>query len=250
MPGPEYKQIAAALRKVLKGKNLTYEELGRRLSISSRTVKRIIHGEDYSVAKLAEVCEAAGIKFFDLMYLAQEEIEETFQLSEEQETYFASYPKHFKFFCELLDGLSVKMVRETHGLNAKITRDYVRDLESIGILERLAGDEVKLKVKARALNFIKNGPLDKAIGRQEMARFAEVMYGRGGDVKSFATSSGTKLTAKSIADYKKDLEDLAGRYRLIAQREESLQAKEEMISVRWLLAIIHPYVSWTDQLKL
>lgn len=250
MPGPEYKQIAAALRKVLRGKGLTYEELGRRLNISSRTVKRIIHGEDYSIAKLSEVCDAAGIKFFDLMHLAQEEVEETFQLSEDQETYFAGYPKHFKFFCELLDGLSVSAIRDKHGLNAKQAREYVRNLESIGLLDRLPDDQVKLRAKARALNFISNGPLDKAIGRLELARFAELMYDRGVDVKSFATSSGTTLTAKSIADYKKDLEELAARYRLIAQREESLFGSDQLISVRWLLAIIHPYVSWTDQLKL
>ena len=59
----EYKQIASALRKVLKGKGITYEEIGERLGFSSRTIQRVINGDDYSISKLADICDSIEIKF-------------------------------------------------------------------------------------------------------------------------------------------------------------------------------------------
>lgn len=94
-------------------RGLTYEALGEKLGVSSRTVKRIIRvATDYSVAKLAEVCEVVGIKFFDLMQLAHEESFETFELSEAQEEFLAASPRHFRFFRELVFGLSPDGIRE------------------------------------------------------------------------------------------------------------------------------------------
>jgi len=247
----EYRQVAQALRKVLKGRRVTYEELGEKLGISSRTVKRIMHGNDYSMAKLAEVCDAIGIKFFDLMRLAQEEErEESFKLTVEQEEFLATNPKHFKFFSKLVKGLSLQAIKENYGLTNKALVSYVKDLESFGLLDRLSDSQVQLKVKGSAHDFIRNGPLSRTIARRDMQKWGAQLLESGPEFKSFFTSSGTYLSEKSIKEFIKAAEELAARFRLISQRERSLLAESELTKVRWALGIVYPFTSWTDDMEL
>jgi transcriptional regulator with XRE-family HTH domain len=244
---PEYRQIAAALRRVLKGRKITYEALGEKLGVSSRTVKRIIQGDDYSVAKLAEVCGAVGIKFFDLMQLAHEESYETFELTEAQEEFLAASPRHFRCFRELVQGLTLEEVRAKHRLSAKATSDYARELESIGLLERLPHGAVRLTVSAKSHTFRSDGPLARRIASKDMERFFAKLEARDGKQRAFSTSSGTKISPKSLDAFRADAMALAQKYQLVAQREQSVLPPEELTTARWLIGSVHPFESWIDE---
>lgn len=244
----EYRQIAAALQRVIKGRKITYEELGKRLGISSRTVKRIIKGDDYSISKLAEVCDCIGIRFFDLMQLAHEEKEESFQLTKEQEEFFASSPQHYKFLTELIRKKKLQEIRDQNNITRKDTDRYLRDLEKMGILERLPGEDYKLKVRG-GHNFISNGPLDKAISRRDALRFLEMIQDEKG-TKCFSTSSGIWMSLESIKKLTGEMSELAAKYRIVAQREYSLLPEKELVRMRWMFSAVWPFESWIAELKL
>jgi transcriptional regulator with XRE-family HTH domain len=246
----EYRQIAAALRKVLKARGLTYEELAAKVGVSERTVKRIIHGDDYSLTKLAEVCEAIGVKFFDLMRLAEDEAEETFQLTLEQEELLAANLKHLKFFWDLVDGRSVAWIKKRYGLTDRQFRGYLKDLEEFGLIERLSGDEVRLKVVGRAHTLLSGGPLNRVIGAEDLRRFTEHILARQPGTHSFSTSSGTQLSKKSIDEFIKEGEALAAKFRLVSQRECSVLPETELVKVRWLVGIAHPFVGWAESFEI
>src|SRR5689334_6575038 len=96
--------IVETLRQVLKRKRLTYARAAAALGVSEQTVKRLFAGEDFPLSRLMALCELAEISVFDLMALArQDDAEKTFQLSLEQEEYFAAHPHYFLFFNELRD---------------------------------------------------------------------------------------------------------------------------------------------------
>ena len=246
----EYRQVATALRKVIKGRRLTYDDLGLKLGVSSRTVKRIIQGEDCSMSKLAEVCDVLEIRFFDLMRLAQEEEEEHFALTLEQEEFLAVQPKHFKFFSNLVNGLTPLDIKERYHLTSKVTDGYVKDLESFGLLERLNMQEIKLNVRGKAHTFLTGGPLSKLIAVHDMKKFTTQLLQSDSQGRSFSTSSGTFLTQKSIDEFIKASEELAAKFRLIAQRERSLFPEATLTKVRWLLGLVYPFSSWTDEIEL
>jgi transcriptional regulator with XRE-family HTH domain len=245
----EYRQIAAALRRVMKGRKITYEDLGARLGVSSRTAKRIIHGDDYPVGKIAEVCDVIGIKFFDLMQLAHEEQETSFQLTVEQEEYFAASLQHYLFLQELLRDRSLDAIRTRHGLSRKDTDRYLRELEKTGVLERFTGESFRLKVRG-GHNFISNGPLERAIGRRDLLRFMEHHYERPEGTRCFSTSSGTAVSRKTIEEFTREAGELAAKYRLIAQRERSLLPETDLVRVRWLLGIVYPFDTWVQEIAL
>src|SRR5690606_20582142 len=128
-------------------------------------------------------------------------------------------------------------------------RSYAKDLEGIGLLERYPGDQVKLTVKGSSHQFIEDGPLDKAIGRRDMMRFAEKLYDRRPGSTTFSTSSGSGISKKTMDELIKDMEELSTRYRLISQRERSLLPESELLEVRWAMAVVHPFQSWINELK-
>jgi transcriptional regulator with XRE-family HTH domain len=245
----EYRQIAAALHRVMKGRKITFDELGKRLGISSRTAKRMIHGDDYSISKIAEVCEAIGIRFFDLMQLAHEEHEASFEMTLEQEEYFATSPKHYRFFQLIKRGVSLVDLRKEHKLTKKDTDRYLRDIEKVGLLERYPDEKFKIKVRG-GHNFISKGPLEKTIARKDTERFMNAIYGENKELKSYSTSSGTAVSAKTIEGFLKEAEALAAKYRLIGQRERSLLPAKDLIRVRWMIGIVYPFDTWIQEIPL
>lgn len=245
----EYRRIAAAFRRVLKARGITYEAVATKLGTSSRTVKRIVNGDDYSIAKLADACEAVGIKFFDLMHLANEEEYESFQLTLDQEEFLATNLKHFKVFRDLVQGKSMVEVKDLYGLSSKAANEYAKDLESIGLLERHPGNQVKLLVKSRLHTFLTDGPLSRAVVLKDLQLFVERLHVRAKTHESFSISSGTRLSAKSVATFEHDAKELVARYQLVAQREQSMLPDDELKSVRWLIGLVSPFSTWVDALR-
>ena len=245
----EYRQIAAALYRVMKGRKITFGELGKRLGVSSRTAKRIIHGDDYSISKVAEVCEAIGIRFFDLMQLAHEEEESSFEMTMEQEEFFAASVKHYRFLQLIKRGKTLVEIRSEQQLTKKDTDRYLRDLEKLGLVDRCPDEKFKIKVRG-GHNFIRKGPLEKAIAWKDTERFTKAIYERTGDLQAFSTSSGTAVSAKTNESFKKEAEALAAKYRLIGQRERSLLPAKDLIRVRWMLGIVYPFDTWIQEVPM
>jgi len=239
----EFQAITTAFRQVLKSKKITYDELAGRLGTSAQTVKRLVNGYgDISLEKLVAACRAAGIEFFDLVKLAGEPREKTFELTVEQEEFLAGHPHHHAVLTELRDKKSIADVCKKHGVSIKSGRRYLRELEGAGLLERLEGDGFKLRYEG-GHNWLNRGPLHRAHHdediRQLFAFFMKVPAPPG--TERMHTRSSTQLSRKSVELLMTDLKELAGRYRRLAQREYTTLAPADLLDVEWSFLVAAPF---------
>lgn len=96
--------IKAVIKKLLKLKKLTYEEVETDLECSVPTVKRILGAEELTLTRLLQFCELL-------------------------EVFLAKNQAHFAYLLKLYAGQSPKQIAEKYGLTARSTDNYLIALE-------------------------------------------------------------------------------------------------------------------------
>lgn len=238
-----------ALRKVLKNRKLTYKQVAGRLGVTEQTVKRMFSGDgDFPASRLFEICDAVDVDFFAVAASAEVKKEETFQLTVEQEQFFVDHPGHLVFFEELRAQKSPAEIRAAAGISVRSTQKYLRDLESVGVLERLPKDAVKLKVRG-AHNWLQHGPLGRAHSRRsfmQMFDFLETRADRDLGENLMTSTETDGATHGTLKDMVRELKELAGRYRVICQRDAKLRRPDELVKARWALCVASPFRPTTE----
>lgn len=246
---PEFQAVIAALRQVMKSRKITYEDLAQRLGTSAQTVKRLVNGYgDCSLEKLVSACRAVGVEFFDLVKLAGEPSEKTFELSLEQEEFFVLHRHHLAVFNLLRKHKSIAEICADHGLSAACGRRYLRELEAVGVLERLEGDGCRLRFEG-GHNWLKKGPLNRRFYADGMNQLNEFMMREPApqDAERMITWSSTQLSRASLETLMTEMKELGGRYRRLAQREAATLPKAEMLDTEWVMIAAAPFRALVDE---
>ena len=66
-------EVCNTLKNTLKQKNITYKILAERLTMSEANVKRMFSLQQFSLGRLEEICEAAGLSLSDLFLLVEKQ---------------------------------------------------------------------------------------------------------------------------------------------------------------------------------
>ena len=85
--------LIAALKKVLKSRDVTYADVARGLGMSEASIKRVFAQQTFTLRRLDRICELLGIEITDLGKLVEHESERVSQLTIKQETELVSDPK-------------------------------------------------------------------------------------------------------------------------------------------------------------
>src|SRR4030095_3686674 len=85
--------LVDALKRMLKGRDLTYADVATGLGLSEASVKRMFSRRDFTLQRLEDVCRIAGIEFVELVRAVAEEDTGASQLTIEQEQEIVSDPK-------------------------------------------------------------------------------------------------------------------------------------------------------------
>lgn len=245
----EYRQLATSLKQLLKSRRLTYRDVAQKLDVSEQTIKRLLSADDGHVGRMASICDFLGVSFFDLARLAGEDREETFRLSTEQEEHFCAHPEDYGFFDALLRRQSVSSIAAKFSLKARHVQSILRRLERTGVLERAAGNEVKLLVRGTH-NWIDGGPLQERFLGDETSAFIKSAMARISDLNVFTTSSERRVSAENLRDMVSEMKNLFVGYRRRAQTEEALLPADQLIEVRWTCGIAPWPASFEQYLRM
>jgi transcriptional regulator with XRE-family HTH domain len=245
MPQSEFQNLIAALRSILKTRKITYATIAKDLGVSEATIKRFFTGHDGSVGRIEEICESLSISFADLVEQARSRGETTYELTYDQEAFFAENLNYYAFFKELsFFRLTPQEIRSKHGLNANSLPRYLRRLEKLGLIEWLPGDRVKVKVQGTQ-NWITNGPLVKKLARAENRAFftyLEEIFIK--DPKSrdshLFTSSTRYMHPDTLRALNSELKELFETIRARVYRDEIFYPKHELVPTKWVLGLA-PY---------
>ena len=84
--------LVEALKRMLKGRAITYSKVAAGLGLSEASVKRMFSRRDFTLQRLEDVCRVAGIEFGELTREAAGEDSGMTHLSAEQEREIVSNP--------------------------------------------------------------------------------------------------------------------------------------------------------------
>jgi len=241
---PELEAVLEALKQALKARGLTYGRIASDLEVSEQTIKRFFFGKDFSMDRIVDICRLAGIDFFELMKLADSGKKTKFELTEEQEEFFADYPHYYEFFIEILGQVPLEEIMEKNSLSKRSIYKYLRELDRLGLIALREDDKFRLLVSG-GLRWRHWGPLQSKFSRKRMVEYVDYLFGeRNKKGICFGTSSNVEISLRSIKELKKDMEDVVEKYSRRGDVDRIL-AKDELRKVKWVFGFASP---WDDRL--
>lgn len=164
------RSLMKALAATIRARGLTQAELARRLGVSVPTVKRWLRGEGLDLDGLERLLAEAGLTLSELAALLPAREARSFGYTLEQERFFADHPRFLAYFDLLLAGEAPASIARKHGLSERSTARYLRQLEKLGLIERLPRDRVRLTVEGEP-KWMPRGPLATRFRQEAIGAF-------------------------------------------------------------------------------
>lgn len=232
----ELRAIRQQLKEIIKQRNMTYAELAKEMKVSEITIKRFFTSSDITFRKLQQVCEVIGFSAVELISLVKKGAEQSFELTEEQESYLSKNERLYDFFVLLLKTRSLQQTLRKGSFKGENIPKFLRELNSLALIEIPTGDRVHVK-RSGTLTWRKHGPLQKKFMRKRHEKYLDAFESAIDEPLNFLTSSQRQLRPESITEMKRDLEFIAQKYRDRAYVEELTCTESQLVSVAWLIGL-------------
>jgi predicted transcriptional regulator len=228
--------IVSALKRSLKMKGMTYKDLAKSLKLSETSVKRAFSKGTFTLKRLGEVCHALDIPLCDLMSVSQNHAKTKDQLSLRQEEALASDLRLFSYFCLLMGGMTPETIASGFRYSETESRKHVQRLESLGVLERISGDRIRLLV-SKNYRCSGSGPLMKVYGQDLKKDYLLSDFSGPGEAMRLShgrfSPESLKLISKKVDRLQMDIQQLA--------EVDSMGSKGDDCREIWFLNAFRPW---------
>ena len=150
--------LVDSLKRELKARGITYAELATRIQMSEASVKRMFSQKNFTLQRLDDVLQAAGIEFAELTSGAPDESKLISQLTYEQEKEITGNAKILVVAVSVLNLITLEQILAVYDMTEAEAIKCLTRLDKIGFLQLLPNNRVKLLV-SRTFHWIPNGPI-------------------------------------------------------------------------------------------
>lgn len=201
---PKASALVDVLRRELKAKRITYQELARRIGISESSVKRMFSTKSLTLQRLDQILDASEISLHDLTLRSYEEslIEE---LTYEQEEELIRDPKKFIVAVSAMNFFSLEQIVDIYAISEPEVIAYLVRLDHLGILELMPNNRIKLLL-SRTFRWRPNGPIQRFHQRESFADYLNSTFCGKHEIMQFLS---VMLSKQSSAAFLTRLKQLA-----------------------------------------
>ncbi|MFO0472965.1 MAG: helix-turn-helix domain-containing protein, partial [Pseudomonadota bacterium] len=139
-------RLFEVLRADMKAAGLTYRALAQHIGMSESSVKRMFGENDMPLSRLAQVSEAVGTAFEDLLARAARPAPELTRLTLEQERALVSDPRLLLVAICCLSHWSVEQLLAKYALTPAEAVAALAQLDRLGLVELRPGNRYRLAV--------------------------------------------------------------------------------------------------------
>lgn len=214
--------LISTLKRVLKTRGVTYAELAGRIDLSEASVKRLFSQGTFTLERLEQICSILEIDVFELAKLARGEQARAQQLTVKQEQALAKDRVLLGMFYLAYNGWQIDDIVAQYEFTRPQVFSLLRKLDGIGVLDLLAGDQVRMKV-SRNLRLRRRGPIELAYGRAVVGEFLRPEFDQVGGMFRFEFR---ELSNASTEVLKRKLERLADEVHEFAELDSMLPSTE------------------------
>ncbi|WP_395344273.1 hypothetical protein PN836_005765 [Ningiella sp. W23] len=137
------------IKKRLKEKRITYQQIADNLDVSLLTIKRQLNADDIAFVKLLSLCDAAGLSLTEILSEIEDTKAKHTSFTEEQDLAFCENECLFHYFAELFfNKKPPKNIQSEYHLTQASTHRYLRKLEDIGLISLSAKGNISFLVEA------------------------------------------------------------------------------------------------------
>jgi len=241
--------LISTLKRVLKTRGVTYADLARRIELSEASVKRLFSQGTFTLERLEQICAILEIDVFELAKLARGEQVRAQQLTVKQEQALAKDRVLLGVFYLAYNGWQIDDIVAQYEFTRPQVFSFLRKLDGVGVLDLLAGDQVRMKV-SRNLRLRRRGPIELAYGRAVVGEFLRPEFDQVGGMFRFEFR---ELSAASTEVLKRKLERLADEVHEFAELDSMLPSTERQtigvaVGLRpWTVSMVSGLPKRTDK---
>jgi hypothetical protein len=234
----ESKLLVSALKRCLKIKGVTYNNLALSMNLSESSVKRLFASNNLSLQRFEQVCEVIEMSIFDVGKMAREEdeFEDPHTLSIEQEQALADDVKLLIGFHLILNGWEFDRINDAFGWSEPEVIKIFTTLDKLNLISLLPNNKVKT-LTAHNIRWRKDGAVRKC---HEQLAFSEILNDRFGKEDQLLDFEVLELSPASINILKRKMEMLLREVNDLAMMDHSL--KQGMKESTGILLAMRPWV--------
>ena len=234
------RRVLRALKRVLKARGVSYEQVARHLGLSLSSVKRLFSpaaDSDFTLRRLEAVCELAEVDLLELVREAQSERLRVTSLAAAQERDLVADPELLLVaICALSHWRFERILQRYRMTRARLTGLLVR-LDRMGLIELLPENRIKLRV-AKNFTWLPGGPIHHYFVNHVQAEFVSGTFAPERDLHRFVWGM---LTAESAALLRTKMTELAETFDDLTRQDELRPDHEARASGRCLLMALREW---------
>ena len=210
--------LIEALKQALKGKGITYRQIGEALDLSEASIKRMFAEEALTLKRLETICQMADMGIADLIRLSSEHQQAITRCTLQQERELAADPRLLLLLYLLLNEWTYDAILEHYTLAPAETTALLLQLERLKLIQLHPKNRVKLLV-SRALEWQADGPVRRFFLQHIRAEFLNSNFSGHGEELKFLSAM---LTPESKALLSRKLEQLVADFDAMVKMEAKL----------------------------
>jgi len=225
-------EVCEILKSTLKQQGITYKTLAQQLEMSEANVKRMFSLQQFSLARLEEICGVAGISLSDLFLLVENQKQKLTQLTEEQEQEMINDTKLFLVAACVRDGWSFDEIIQHYQIDQFECVQLMARLDRLKIIQLLPNNQYKMLI-SQNFHWIPNGPVEKYMDKNGITKFMASSFVGENNVRFYIRGS---YSQTSINIIERKLNQLKKEVSLLNQ-EDALLPIENRQHIGLLLAM-------------
>lgn len=204
--------LVVELKRVLRERGITYAQVARHLGLSHASIKRLFSTQDFSLSRVDQICELAGIELADLMARLREGRAPITQLTLAQEEELMGDPKLFLMCYLMMNRWRFEDIVRAYELTEREAQSLLIRLDRLRIIELQPGNRTRLLV-TRSFGWRPEGPVQRFLQQTLLKEFFDSRFdAEGAEFRFFAASLTPAALAqirRGILNVMRDVLDLA-----------------------------------------
>ena len=215
-------KLVDALKRMLKGKGITYAGVATGLGLSEASVKRMFSRRDFTLQRLEDVCRVASIEFGELVREVAVDDAGMTHLAVEQEEEIVSDPKLMLVAFCAVGHWTLQQIVDTYDISRTECIRYLTRLDRRKIIELRPGNRIRPLI-SRTFSWLPDGPIQRYFRSRIEAEYLSSSFDRPGEMFLFVSGMLSRgSTAELIARMRRvagDFGDLHGADRSLPMAE-------------------------------
>jgi transcriptional regulator with XRE-family HTH domain len=177
-------RIIDVLKDALRANGVTYDQVAMHLGLSTSSVKRLFSRGGFTLARLEEVAEIAGVDLVELARRGEERRAKTHALTHAQESELVRDPRLVLVAICALNRWRFKDILDVYQFGEPELIGLLVSLDKLGLIELLPSNRIRLLIE-RDFSWLPQGPIHHFFVRQFQAQFLSGEFSGASDVYEF-----------------------------------------------------------------